>query len=425
MKRLSALLLAVLLLLTACQNDTNSPSQEDPAPEQDITTPLPPEDSGEEEDPQPEISTPAEEETPAPQEPEKQDTPVQPSTPLVSDDGHKLVALTFDDGPGPYTERLLDILARRNVKVTFFCLGSRAKQYPKLIRRAYDEGHQIASHTYSHYELTKITAEEIINEVKTTAAALDKAIGCSNNYLIRPPYGSNNDTVKQNLGAAGINWSVDPRDWATNDAQEVVNNVVGSAFDGAVILLHDIQSHTVDAVDQIIESLQAQGYELVTVNELFRRRGIPLEAGRIYNQAKPQGNDLEALAAPEITFTQTEEGLVAVLTAQEGIAIYYTADGSLPSGNAQLYTDPIPVEEGTLIRAYAAADKNGGRSPEASATAVAPILPEEPEEELPLDPEEPSVDPGLPPEELEKPEDPALPAEPDVLPEEDSSGEEA
>jgi len=217
---------------------------------------------------------------------------------------------------------------------------------------------------------------------------------------------------------------VDPRDWATTEASVVVDNVMNAVFDGAVVLLHDIQPHTVQAVGEIVDRLQSQGYELVTVNELFRRRGVTMQNGEIYYSAKYKGTQLPAFAAPEISFTLTEQGLMATLTAEEGANIYYTADGSAPSGNASLYTEPFLVEEGAQIRAFAAADKNGGRSAETAVTAVAPALPEEPvTPEDPAIPEDPAPEEPVP-EDPVIPEPPALPEGPALPPEEEAAGDE-
>ena len=102
-----------------------------------------------------------------------------PVTALASSNGNKLVALTFDDGPGRYTGKLLDALDKRDAKVTFFMLGQQVKSYPEIAKRAYNAGHQVASHTYSHRSLTKLSADALSREVNDTISVLNKAIGCT------------------------------------------------------------------------------------------------------------------------------------------------------------------------------------------------------------------------------------------------------
>ena len=106
--------------------------------------------------------------------------------------GGKLIALTFDDGPGPYTNRLLDGLKTRGVQATFFMLGQRAAAYPGVVERAYREGHQIANHSYSHVNLTGQTNSGVKSQIRDTNSQLDKACGAGTSYLIRAPYGSAN-----------------------------------------------------------------------------------------------------------------------------------------------------------------------------------------------------------------------------------------
>lgn len=124
-------------------------------------------------------------------------------------------SLSFDDGPSNYTVDLLDILDEADVKVTFCVMGSHAKQYPEIIKRAYKAGHQIASHTYSHPHLMSLTNEEIVYEVLATEEAIKDAIGVKPRY-IRPPYGEADGRVKailKQLGYTTLMWNVDPTDY--------------------------------------------------------------------------------------------------------------------------------------------------------------------------------------------------------------------
>ncbi len=210
--------------------------------------------------------------------------------------GTKLCALTFDDGPGPYTERLLDTLAEKGVKATFFVLGQQAERYPDTIKRIYEEGHQLANHTWGHVNLVKYSEGGVVAQLQRTADTLDRITGVKGEYLMRPPYGSYNDSVLEVIGVPAILWSVDPYDWKYRDAQTDHDNVLESVFDGCIILLHDIHEASVDAVPSIIDDLKAEGYELVTVNELFRRKNHALEPGKVYR--KSEGETVYSSEAP-------------------------------------------------------------------------------------------------------------------------------
>lgn len=221
------------------------------------------------------------------QEP-KTEVPAAPTRPAKEvTPGSKLIALTFDDGPsGATTPRLLDILAQKQVKVTFFVLGSMAQRAPDLVRREEAEGHEVGSHTPWHDNLVNLSGAAIREQVATMNQILGGILGHGAPFT-RPPYGSVNQTVRDNLGQPLILWSVDPEDWRYRDAATVRRNVVGAAFDGAIILLHDVHASTVDAVAGIIDDLRAQGYEFLTISELAQTRGVTLLDGTSYFYFKP------------------------------------------------------------------------------------------------------------------------------------------
>lgn len=195
----------------------------------------------------------------------------------------KYIALTFDDGPsGRYTQRLLDGLAKRDVKVTFLLCGYRMETYPKMVQTIYEQGHEIGLHGYSHKDMSKMTLHEIAGELSDTAALLPK--GCRPAFL-RPPGGASSQQTAQAAKSAGLallNWSVDPRDWATHDAAAVQTAVVQNIQDGDVILLHDMCDCSVDAALAIIDTLRAQGFQFVTVSELARIKGVSPQPGVMY-----------------------------------------------------------------------------------------------------------------------------------------------
>lgn len=212
-------------------------------------------------------------------------TPAQPEVNVAP--GSKLIALTFDDGPsGATTPRLLDILAQKQVKATFFVLGSMAQRAPEIVKRAEVEGHEVGSHTPWHDNLVKLSAAEIQAQAATMKQMMTEILG-HGPKLTRPPYGSVDQKVRDNLGQPLIIWSIDPEDWKYRDAATVRANVVNNAFDGAIILMHDIYGSTVDAVAGIIDDLRAQGYEFLTISELAQTRGESLVNGTSYYYFKP------------------------------------------------------------------------------------------------------------------------------------------
>ena len=201
--------------------------------------------------------------------------------------GKKLVALTFDDGPFPATtNRLLDILREKEVRATFFELGTMASRYPEVTKRVYNEKHELASHTMSHRQLNKISAGEVAAEAGQARDVLRNITG-EDPMLMRPPYGAINRIVAGNVGAPMILWTVDTEDWRSKDAGSVLERARSAAFDGAIILMHDIYESTVDGAAMVIDALREDGYEFVTVSELAKMRGVELRNGEVYGSFKP------------------------------------------------------------------------------------------------------------------------------------------
>lgn len=293
--------------------------------------------------------------------------------------GGKLIALTFDDGPSYYTPRLLDGLKERGAKATFFVLGEMAASNPDLVRREFREGHQVAQHTYNHVQLTAKTDDEIRSQLSRTDALLNSILGKEFKYVLRPPYGDANARVLSVIGRPAFNWSIDPVDWRDRNSDTVCNRIVNAAFDGAIILVHDIHATTIPGALRAIDRLQAQGYEFVTVSELFRRRGVPTYDGNLYVSCKPTGTDLGPVAVPTLVEKAVYGGMQITLSAQDGARIYYSTDGSEPAEKGRLYTEPFTVAPGQTLRYCAAYDVNGGRSETESVTiegnpAIEPTL---------------------------------------------------
>lgn len=179
------------------------------------------------------------------------------------------VALTFDDGPHPqYTPQLLDGLAKRNVKATFFITGENAELYPDLVGRMYEEGHLIGNHTYSHLQLNGNNRETFKAELIKTNEII-KGITGEEVVYVRPPYGSWDKKFETELNMFPVLWTIDPLDWCTNDTACVINKVVPKVKENSIILMHDEYASTVTAALEIVDELQKQGYEFVTVEEIL------------------------------------------------------------------------------------------------------------------------------------------------------------
>lgn len=203
--------------------------------------------------------------------------------PVQAEPAAKYVALTFDDGPsGRFTRQLLDGLQARNVKATFFLCGYRIKDYPQEAKRILEEGHEVGCHGYSHKSMQTMNRRDLVKEIIDTQALLPES--CQVNFL-RPPGGCCSDSVRQIAEArklAILSWSVDPRDWATDDVNSIETFVLERVKDGDVILLHDMSGSSVKAALDIVDQLQQQGYQFATASQLAAMRRISLRPGKTY-----------------------------------------------------------------------------------------------------------------------------------------------
>ena len=197
----------------------------------------------------------------------------------------KLIALTFDDGPNYNTSKVLDVLAKYNVKATFFVLGSKAKDNKKILKREYDSGMEIGNHTFNHLLLTKYKENVIKDEIDNTSSVIFEVTG---RYpkLLRPSYGAYNNMVKKIGDMPIIIWDIDTLDWKYHNSKRIASRVINKVKDGDIILMHDIYSATANSLNIIIPELQNRGYTFVTVPELFYYKEITLEKGRVYGYAR-------------------------------------------------------------------------------------------------------------------------------------------
>lgn len=181
------------------------------------------------------------------------------------------VALTFDDGPTPLTPRLLDLLAELDVRATFFLIGENCAERPELVQAISAAGHEVASHGYTHRRFTSLSRRELESELERTRALLPEP--ALRRPLVRPPYGS--VSVASLLACARqgfttVLWSVNSCDWRERDAQEVAKvTLEQTAEPDDIVLFHEGQAWTLEALPAIVAGLKQAGHELVTVGELL------------------------------------------------------------------------------------------------------------------------------------------------------------
>lgn len=185
----------------------------------------------------------------------------------VARPGERVVSLTFDDGPGAYTTQILDVLAKYHVKATFFVLGQYAQRYPDYLKRELRDGHHVASHSWDHPTLTKLSDSAIRTQLGWTQDVIVRAGGAPR--CVRPPYGSTDARVEQIISefrsSATVLWNVDPADWERPGTGAIVSRVMGAIRPGAVILMHDgggSRGQSVAALDALIPRIQAAGYSI-------------------------------------------------------------------------------------------------------------------------------------------------------------------
>ncbi|MCH5187901.1 MAG: polysaccharide deacetylase family protein [Oscillospiraceae bacterium] len=200
------------------------------------------------------------------------------------DPDQPMVALTFDDGPGKYTSRLLDCLEKYNSAATFYTLGYLDEAYPDIVKREAELGCEVSNHTWDHTNLTTVNADTAASVIKQTSDKVKELTGKST-PTYRPCYGAYNANVLSAIDLPAIMWSIDTLDWKTKNADSTYNKVISDVYDGAIILMHDIHEPTIDAAVRIIPALVEQGYQLVTVSELLEYKQGGMENGKVYFDA--------------------------------------------------------------------------------------------------------------------------------------------
>lgn len=205
--------------------------------------------------------------------------PVTPLEPHFINKGNAFgnrVALTYDDGPSPgVTEKVLEELAKRNLRATFFMIGKKAKAYASLAKEVADAGHEVANHTFTHPNLAKLSQSRVEDEIERAQQAIAEATGQEPQWF-RPPYGAfhrkRQGPIPLENGLGVAYWSVDPRDWSRPGRQQIIDRVVGQSFPGSIILLHDLHFQTASATGELLDGLQEKAYSLSTLTSFV---GLP------------------------------------------------------------------------------------------------------------------------------------------------------
>ena len=209
---------------------------------------------------------------------------VKASIKLQVKSASKLICLTFDDGPSGYTPKLLKALKKYNYHGTFFMVGVEAQGKKGTIKIMKANGNELGMHSWHHDYLTRMSKEQVENDIKKTRNLIKSYTGVSPK-LFRPPYGAANDTVYaafKSQGCPCIMWNINVKDYETTSSEVVYNNIKKTVHPGAVLVIHDSHSWSVDGLIKALPWLKSQGYELVTVSEFARLKGIKLEPGKKY-----------------------------------------------------------------------------------------------------------------------------------------------
>ena len=192
------------------------------------------------------------------------------------DDSKKLIALTFDDGPAAtYTEKYIEILNRYGIHATFFNLGQNIEEYPELCKKIIESGNELMSHTYQHQQLSTLESAALQSEFSSAFDTISQVAGVQTTSF-RPPYGDFKESTwlkSGGLASLSVLWNLDSEDWRMPGVETIVSNSTKNAFSGSIILMHDgggDRSQDVEALPQIIETLQSEGYTFVTVGELLK-----------------------------------------------------------------------------------------------------------------------------------------------------------
>ena len=222
------------------------------------------------------------------------------------DPNKPMIALTFDDGPMPESERVLNALAKYDAKATFFILGKNIAGNEAILKRIVEEGHQVGAHSWSHPNFTKISQSSVMSQMTRTMDKVKEITGYDIT-MMRPPYGALHRISRRamvDLNLPVILWSIDSLDWKTRSADNTIKEILAQAKNGSIVLCHDIWNSTGAAMETLIPQLIERGYQLVTVEEMMSFRREPLKPGYEYgfldiNKIEPGITPLVSVVTPK------------------------------------------------------------------------------------------------------------------------------
>ncbi len=192
----------------------------------------------------------------------------------------KKASLTFDAAWGNEdTQQLIDILAKYNVKATFFVVGEWVDKYPESVKALSDAGHEIMNHSNSHKHMPQLSAEQIKKDIEECNSKIEKVTGVAP-ILFRPPYGDYSDrviTTLRDMNMYTIQWDVDSHDWMDKSVDYIVNRVTTKVKNGSIVLFHNAAKNTPAALPKIIEKLQSDGYSLIKASEIIYRDNYQMD----------------------------------------------------------------------------------------------------------------------------------------------------
>ena len=243
------------------------------------------------------------------------------------------IAFTFDDGPGEYTDELLDCLEENNAHATFFMLGQNVGSWESTVQRMADIGCEIGSHSWDHPNLYDLSMDSVAKQFSDTDAALEKACG-QKASVARAPYGNWSDDIISTVGKTFFTWSLDSLDWSYLDVNKDYDAVMnGDLTDGSIILMHDIHEPSVQAAIKMIPELVQKGYKLMTVSELAAAKGVTLQGANysdFWDSSLQKG--IVAGYSGNTTDTSGDESTDGTDTSNDGSTD--TSDGSSDDGSA-------------------------------------------------------------------------------------------
>ncbi|MDQ1168149.1 polysaccharide deacetylase family protein [Flavobacterium sp. SORGH_AS_0622] len=182
------------------------------------------------------------------------------------------IALTFDDGPSEFTLEVLALLKKYNVKATFFCIGKNIEKHPQILKQIIADGHLVGNHSYSHSKFFDFyNAKQIAAEIKKTDALLEKYTSKKINFF-RPPYGVTTPSIRRALNITGhkvIGWNIRSLDGGTKNKELIFNRIIKRVSPGGIVLLHDTASHSVLVLEQFLQFLEQNSYEVISIEELL------------------------------------------------------------------------------------------------------------------------------------------------------------